>query len=82
MLLCTVAHVPSLTYHLLSLRVAADNGHKYTGNRDRETVNFNTGKTLFFSSVGWLYFMYVYHAGALVNEIANTIISPGLWFSN
>ena len=35
LLLCNVAHVPSLSYHLLSLRVAADNGHTYTGNKKR-----------------------------------------------
>ena len=30
-LLRDVAHVPCLSYHLFSLRVAADKGHKYTG---------------------------------------------------
>ena len=38
LLLCNVAHVPSLSYHLLSLRVAADNGHTYTGNKNGITV--------------------------------------------
>ena len=34
LLLRDVAHVPSLSYHLLSLRIAADNGHTYTGNKN------------------------------------------------
>ena len=33
LLLCDVAHVPSLSYHLLFLRVAANNGHTYTGKK-------------------------------------------------
>ena len=57
LLLCNVAHVPSLSYNLLSLRVAADNGHTYTGNKNGVTVKFKTGETLFFPSVGRLNFL-------------------------
>ena len=34
LLLLDVVHVPCLSYHLFSLRVAADEGHKYTGTGD------------------------------------------------
>ena len=34
LLLRDVAHVPGLSCHLFSLRVAADKGHKYTGTSD------------------------------------------------
>ena len=46
MLLRNVAHVPSLSYHPLSLRVAADNGHTYTGNKNGVTVKIKSGETL------------------------------------
>ena len=77
LLLCNVAHVPSLSYHLLSLRVAADNGHTYTGNKTGVTVKFKTGETLFFPSVGRLNFLYAYRPGALNDENANAVIAPG-----
>ena len=77
LLLCNVAHVPSLSYHLLSLRVAADNGHTYTGNKNGVTVKFKTGETLLFPSVGRLNFLYAYRPGALNDENANAVIAPG-----
>ena len=46
LLLRNVAHVPSLSHHPLSLRVAADNGHTYTGNKNGVTVKIKSGKTL------------------------------------
>ena len=45
MLLRNVAHVPSLSYHPISLRVAADNGHTYTGNKNGVTVKIKSGET-------------------------------------
>ena len=57
LLLCSVAHVLSLSYHLVSLRVSADNGHTYTGNKNGVTIKFKTGETLFFPSAGMLNFM-------------------------
>ena len=75
--LCNVAHVPSLSYHLLSLRAAADNWHTYTGNKNGVTVKFKTGETLFFLSIGRLNFLYEYHPGALNDENANAVIAPG-----
>ena len=77
LLLCNVAHVPSLSYHLLSVRVAADNGHTYTGNKSDVTVKFKTGETLFFPSVGRLNFLYAYRPGALNDENVNAVIAPG-----
>ena len=38
LLLRNVANVPSLNYHLLSLRADADKGHTYTGNHEGVTV--------------------------------------------
>ena len=78
LLLCNVAHVPSLSYQLLSLRVAADNGHTYTGNTTGVTVKFKTGETLFFPSVGRLNVLYAYRPGALIDENANALIAPDL----
>ena len=74
---CNVVHVPSLGYHLLSLRVAADNGHTYTGNKNGVTVKFKTGETLLFPSFGRLNFLYAYRPAALNDEKANVVIAPG-----
>ena len=71
LLLRNVAHVPSLNYHLFSLRAVADKGHTYTGNHEGVTVFFSAGDTLFFSSVGSLNFLYAYRPGMLVDEIVN-----------
>ena len=76
-LLCNVVHVPSFSYHLLSLRVAADNGHKNTGNKNDVRVKFKTGETLLFPSVGRLNFLYAYRPGALNDENSNAVIAPG-----
>ena len=77
LLLCNVAHVPSLSYHLLSLRVAADNGYTYTGKKNGVIVKFKTGKTLFFPSVGRLNVLYAYRPGVLNDENTNAVIAPG-----
>ena len=52
LLLRDVGHAPSLSYHLLSMRVTADNGHTRTGNKNSATIKFKTGETLFFRQVG------------------------------
>ena len=82
LLLRSVAHVPRLNYHLLSLRAVADNGHTYTGTQEGVTVFFSTGDTLFFLSVGRLNFLYAYRPGILLDETANATIAPGLTPSN
>ena len=77
LLLCNVAHVPSLSYHLLSLRVATYNRHTYTGNKNDVIVKFKTGETLSSPSVGRLKYLYVYRPGALIDGNANAVIAPG-----
>ena len=46
-----VSHVPTLSYHLLSLKVVADNVHTYTGNQEDVVMFFSAGKPLCFASV-------------------------------
>ena len=76
LLLRNVAHVPSINYHLLSLRAVADKGQTYTGNHEGVTVFFSTRDTIFFPSVGRLNFMYAYRPGILVDETVNATIAP------
>ena len=79
LLLRDVAYaVPCLSYHLFSLRVAADKGHKYTGTSDGAVADFITGEKPFFPSVGRLNFLYAYRPNALVGETANNAtFAPG-----
>lgn len=77
LLLCGVVHAPRLGYHLLSLRVAAYNGHQYRATEESIMVKFTTGGKLFFPSAGRLNFLYAYGPNALVDEIANATITPG-----
>ena len=76
-MLLDVAHVPCLRYHFFSLRVAADEGHRYAGTSDSVMMDFITGEKLFFPSVGRLHFLYAYRPNALVDEIDNATIAPG-----
>ena len=76
LLLCKVAHVPSLSYHQVFLRVAVDSGRTYTGNKNGVTVEFKTGETVFFPSVGRLNFLYAYCPVALIDENTNAVIAP------
>ena len=76
LLLRNVAHVPSLNYHLLSLRAIADKGHTYFGDQEGITVYFSSGETLFFPSVGRLNFLYAYRPGTSVDETATAVIAP------
>ena len=78
LLLRNVGHVPKLNYHLLSRRAVADNGHTYTGTKERVTMSFSTSDTLFFPSVGRLNFLYAYRPGMLVDETTNATIAPEL----
>ena len=48
LLLLDVAHVPCISYHIFSLRFAADKGQEYAGTSDGEMVDFITGEKLFF----------------------------------
>ena len=76
LMLCDVAHVPSLSYYLLSLRVATEKGHTYTVNLTSVTAKLKTGETPFFPSVRRLNFLYAYRPGALNDENANSVIAP------
>ena len=78
LLLRGVAHVLRLSYHLFSLRAAADNGNQYKGTREGVTVKLTTGGKLFFPFVGRLDFLYAYRPNAFVDETANAKILPGL----
>ena len=82
LLLIGITHIPTLSYHLLSLRVVADNGDNYTGNQDGVSVFFKTGETLFSPSFGRPNFLYDYSPGMLVDETANAVIAPGPTPSN
>ena len=77
LLLLDVVHVRCLSYHLFSLRVAADEGHTYTGRSDGVMVDFINGEKRFFPSVGRLSFLYAYRPNILVDETANATIAPG-----
>ena len=48
LLLRNVAHVSSLSYHLLSLRVIAEKGHTFFGDHEGITLHFSSGETFFF----------------------------------
>ena len=69
LLLCDVALVTSLSYHVFSLNAAADRGNKYTGTTDGFMVDFITGEKLFFPSVGRLNFLYAYRPNALLTRL-------------
>ena len=43
-----VAHVPQLSYNLISLPSMAQKGHTYTGDKDGVTLELKGGKTVFF----------------------------------
>jgi len=51
-LLRTVAHVPSLSYHISSLRIAADNWYRCTGTCEGVTLNVSSDEIMSLS-VGW-----------------------------
>ena len=47
-----VAHVPQLSYNLISLPSMTQKGHTYTGGKDGVTLKLKGGDTLFFPLVG------------------------------
>ena len=70
-----VAHVPCLSYHLFSLRVADDKRHKYTGTCNGGLHHW--GEAIF-PSLGRLNFLYAYRPNSFVDETANNAtIAPG-----
>ena len=74
-----VAHVPQLSYNLISLPSMAQKGHTYTGDKDGVTLELKGGKTVFFPLVGKLCRQYSYRPKAANNMVdtACTTIAPG-----
>ena len=74
-----VAHVPQLSYNLISLPSMAQKGHTYTGDKDGVTLELKGGKTVFSPLVGKLCRQYGYRPKAANNMVdtACTTIAPG-----
>ena len=74
-----VAHVPQLSYNLISLPSMTQKGHTYTGDKDGVTLKLEGGETVFFPLVGKLCRQYEYRpegAGSMVDTACATI-APG-----
>ena len=74
-----VAHVPQLSYNLISLPPMTLKGHTYTGDKNGVTLKLNGGQTVFFPLVGKLCRQYGYRpeaAGSMVDTACATI-APG-----
>ena len=74
-----VAHVPQLSYNLISLPSMAQKGHTYTGDKNGVTLELKGGKTVFFPVVGRLCRQYGYRPKAANNMVdsACAVIAPG-----
>ena len=74
-----VAHVPQLSYNLISLPSMAQKGHTYTGDKDGVILELKGGKTVFFPLVGKLCRQYGYRPKAANNMVdtACAVIAPG-----
>ena len=74
-----VAHVPQLSYNLISLLSMTQKGHTYTCDIDGVTLKLKGGETVFFPLVGKLCRQYGYRpeaAGSMVDTACATI-APG-----
>ena len=74
-----VAHVPQLSYNLISLPSMTQKGHPYTGDKDGVTLKLKGGETVFFPLVGKLCRQYGFRpeaAGSMVDTACATI-APG-----
>ena len=74
-----VAHVPQLSYNLISLPSMTLKGHTYTGDKDGLTLKLKGGETVFFPLVGKLCRQYGFRpeaAGSMVDTACATI-APG-----
>ena len=72
-----VAYVPKLSYHLLSLSKAVEQGHKYIGDKNGLTMMLKYGKKLLVPNVRNMYLTYGYRPESDVEQ-ACTVIAPGL----
>ena len=74
-----VAHVPQLSYNLISLPSMTQKGHTYAGDKDGVTLKLKGGKTVFFPLVGKLCRQYGFRpeaAGSMVDTACATV-APG-----
>ena len=74
-----VAHVPQLSYNLISLPSMTQKDHTYTGDKDGATLKLKGGETVFSPLVGKLCRQYGYRpeaAGSMVDTACATI-APG-----
>ena len=72
-----VAYVPKLSYHLLSLSKAVEQGHKYIGDKNGLTMMLKSGKKLLVPNVRNMYLTYGYRPESDVEQ-ACAVIAPGL----
>ena len=74
-----VAHVPQLSYNLISLLSMTQKGHTYTGDKNGVTLMFKGGETVFFPLVGKLCRQYGYRPEATGSKVdtACATIAPG-----
>ena len=72
-----VAYVPKLSYRLLSLSKAVEQGHKYIGDKNGLTMMFKSGKKLLVPNVRNMYLTYGYRPESDVEQ-ACAVIAPGL----
>ncbi|CAM9443784.1 unnamed protein product, partial [Ascophyllum nodosum] len=72
-----VAYVPKLSYHLLSLSKAVEQGHKYIGDKNGLTMILKSGKKLLVPNVRNMYLTYGYRPESDVEQ-ACAVIAPGL----
>ena len=72
-----VAYVPKLSYHLLSLSKAVEQGHKYIGDKNGLTMMLKSGKKLLVPNIRNTYLTYGYRPESDVEQ-ACAVIAPGL----
>ena len=78
MTLMNVAHVPGLSYHLLSLRRIADAWNKYIGTREGIQIIFaKSDDELFAPSCGQLNVFFGYRTDGSSEKNVHAVISPG-----
>ena len=72
-----VAYVPKLSYHLLPLSKAVEQGHKYIGDKNGLIMMLKFGEKLLVPNVGNIYLTYGYRSESDVEQ-ACAVIAPGL----
>ena len=72
-----VAYVPKLSYHLLSLSKAVEQGHKYIGDKNGLTMMLKSGKKLLILNLRNMYLTFGYRPESDVEQ-ACTVIAPEL----